>query len=133
ANCSPVALRVQRWVTPNWPRPSSFPMVYKDLTSSMGRPKTGPIGVGLAGFVEAPETAGPAATFGRAMEFSWPAPAALLVLPGSAMEPDLWLACSSVAREQQLPMSWKRLEFSDQGCRNEGGEGEGEEEEEEEE
>lgn len=31
-------------MTPNWPRPSSLPKEYEDFTSSMGRPKTGPIG-----------------------------------------------------------------------------------------
>lgn len=31
-------------MTPNCPRPSSLPREYEDFTSSMGRPKTGPIG-----------------------------------------------------------------------------------------
>ena len=35
---------MQRCVTPNCPRPSSLPKEYEDFTSSIGRPKTGPIG-----------------------------------------------------------------------------------------
>lgn len=31
-------------MTPNCPLPSSFPREYEDFTSSIGRPKTGPIG-----------------------------------------------------------------------------------------
>ena len=35
---------MQRCVTPNCPLPSSLPREYEDFTSSMGRPKTGPMG-----------------------------------------------------------------------------------------
>lgn len=45
-----MALFVHKCVTPNWPLPSSLPIVYVALTSSIGRPRTGPIAAGFEGF-----------------------------------------------------------------------------------
>jgi len=42
AKCCLVSLWVTKYVTPNWPRPTSRPNVYVFLTSSIGRPRTLP-------------------------------------------------------------------------------------------